>query len=295
MVNNKKRKCDIGYYMSIGIVVLFCTLILIVGFLVISSKAAELMNYRKVEIVGKNYNISDMVVPVKKVIDVVGKVNVDEEILQSLTTTDTDEEELIDAISDVPEYTEYTVEAGDSYWAIASQFYGDGSKYTIIMDDNESKPLHPGDVVKVYTSNIPVAAETPKKVVATINYATVTSNTTSSDGTKPDWTTYKDTTQHDTSNMTYVGNWKVTGYDPHCAHCCSKTDGITASGNQAVLGYSVGTNTLPLGTIVYVEGYGIFRVDDRGSGVTEVIDIACDTHDICYQMTGRANVYIVNQ
>ena len=295
MCNNNKKKCDMGYYITIGIVVIFCALILVVGFLVISSKAAALMEYRKF-VNDQKYDIVKAAMTVSEYIDFDNRVtSVDEETVKSILNTEKEESSDVsaDANTNVPEYVEYTVEYGDSYWAIASEFYGDGSKYTVVMNDNGSKPLHPGDVVRVYTSNEPVALTTPKKVVATTT--TTTSNTYSSDGTKPDWTTYKNTTQYDTSNMTYVGNWKVTGYDPHCAHCCSKTDGITASGNQAVLGYSVGTNTLPLGTIVYVEGYGIFRVDDRGSGVTEVIDIACDSHKICYQMTGRANVYIVNQ
>ena len=33
----------------------------------------------------------------------------------------------------------------------------------------------------------------------------------------------------------YIGTHKITGYDI-CVSCCGKTDGITASGEQAIVG-----------------------------------------------------------
>lgn len=191
---------------------------------------------------------------------------------------------------------EYTVQYGDSFWAISEKFYGDGNNYSYIMACNNMTKLYPGDTVLIYDPEVYEIDESVVDEVTTTVSATSyiePDPVESSDGTKPDWTTYKDSTVYDTTGMTYAGNFKITGYDPHCSHCCGKTDGITASGNQAILGYSVGSNSLPLGTKVYIEGYGIFRVDDMGGSSTNLIDIACDSHDICYHMTGRADVYII--
>ena len=46
----------------------------------------------------------------------------------------------------------YTVEAGDTLWAIAERFYGDGSKYQVIADASGiSNPdlIHPGQVLTI--------------------------------------------------------------------------------------------------------------------------------------------------
>ena len=222
-----------------------------------------------------------------------------------LTIEEVVEEELIEEVEEEPDYVVYHVQPGDSFWFLADQFYNDGSLYTKIMEDNNITALYPGDVVNIYDpinrhiedSIAMQDMDIPKKEEskpASVSYTAPAPVSGSSDGTRPDASTYKDPTKLDTSNMTYLGNWRITGYDPHCAHCCGKTNGITASGNQAVLGYSCGSNSLPLGTEIYIEGYGVYRVDDCGGSSTNLIDIACDSHDICYTMTGNANVYIIN-
>lgn len=46
----------------------------------------------------------------------------------------------------------YTVESGDTLWAIAERFYGDGSKYQVIADASGiSNPdlIHPGEVLTI--------------------------------------------------------------------------------------------------------------------------------------------------
>ena len=104
----------------------------------------------------------------------------------------------------------------------------------------------------------------------------------------------KDGSSLDKTGMTYMGNWRITGYDPHCDHCCGKHNGITASGRQAEFGVTCGINNLPLGTKIYIEGYGVYRVDDRGGMSKNHVDIACPSHDVCYQMTGYADVYVIS-
>jgi LysM domain len=51
-----------------------------------------------------------------------------------------------------PAATTYTVEPGDTLWAIAERFYGDGSKYQTIADaSGVSNPdlIHPGQVLTI--------------------------------------------------------------------------------------------------------------------------------------------------
>jgi nucleoid-associated protein YgaU len=51
-----------------------------------------------------------------------------------------------------PAVRTYTVEAGDTLWAISERFYGDGSKYQVIADASGiSNPdlIHPGQVLTI--------------------------------------------------------------------------------------------------------------------------------------------------
>lgn len=99
----------------------------------------------------------------------------------------------------------------------------------------------------------------------------------------------------DTSNYKYLGTYKITGYTPKCVHCCGNDKGITASGVEAIAGYTVATHkNLSFGTTLYIEGYGYYVVEDRGYLATNVIDIAAPTHDSCYNLTNNeVNVYVV--
>ena len=98
----------------------------------------------------------------------------------------------------------------------------------------------------------------------------------------------------DTSGFKYYGKMTITGYAPKCAHCCGGTDGITASGVEAITGYTVATGSkFKFGTTLYIEGYGFYVVEDRGVG-NKHIDIAADDHKTCYSLTkSGVDVYIV--
>ena len=91
----------------------------------------------------------------------------------------------------------------------------------------------------------------------------------------------------------YLGDYRITGYDPFCSHCCGKSDGITASGNPAEYYSTVAMNDVEFGTKIYIPNYGIFTVEDRGGSMVGV-DIACPGHDACYVVTNqRLPVYVV--
>jgi 3D (Asp-Asp-Asp) domain-containing protein len=91
----------------------------------------------------------------------------------------------------------------------------------------------------------------------------------------------------------YMGSYSITGYDA-CYSCCGKTDGITASGTKATAGRTVAMKGVPFGTKIYIDGIGERVVEDRGVGYGTV-DVYCDTHAECYAITGRYDVYMVNE
>lgn len=98
------------------------------------------------------------------------------------------------------------------------------------------------------------------------------------------------------SVMTYLGNWKVTGYDV-CVKCCGSTRGMTASGTTATVGRTCAApKSIPFGTVLYIEGIGYRTVEDRGGAIKgNKIDVLCEDHDACYAITGTYNVYIVEE
>lgn len=99
----------------------------------------------------------------------------------------------------------------------------------------------------------------------------------------------------DTSEYLYIGTYSITGYTPKCYHCCGNTKGITASGVDAIAGYTVAADkSIPFGITLYIEGYGYYVVEDRGNFGENVIDIAAPNHDSCYNLTNvGVNVYVV--
>lgn len=93
--------------------------------------------------------------------------------------------------------------------------------------------------------------------------------------------TTQDTTQASVTEtpegMTYLGTYSLTAYCA-CINCCGKTDAITASGTVATAGRTVACNSLPFGTVIEIEGYGTYVVEDRGGMGGNVIDIFFNDH-----------------
>jgi len=204
--------------------------------------------------------------------------------------------------TDTIEVRTYTVQPGDSLWAISSKMYGNGSFYPKIQNDNPSTKngIHPGDVLAINPLTLQEKVKKYNVLPMMIKDGDIENwpfmdKSTYNDLLPNGLPNYKNDTPVDTSKYTLLGNWRVTGFDPNCAHCCGKTNGKTASGRYAIDNYTCGTNNnLPYGTIIYVEGYGYYRIDDCGSGTDpNHVDIACESHAVCYTMTGRANVYLV--
>lgn len=98
---------------------------------------------------------------------------------------------------------------------------------------------------------------------------------------------------------TCLGSFSVSHYCP-CVQCCGKSDGVTASGRQAVPYYSVAVDpsVIPLGTVVWLDyGDGVLheaRADDTGGAVQgRKIDLCVGDHQTAQQYGIRtATVYV---
>lgn len=84
----------------------------------------------------------------------------------------------------------------------------------------------------------------------------------------------------------YLGNYELTAYE--------WTGNPCANGNYPTEGLTIASNTLPLGTRVYIEGIGERTVEDTGGMPGNVIDIYMGDPGTCVQF-GRQNaeVYIL--
>lgn len=101
----------------------------------------------------------------------------------------------------------------------------------------------------------------------------------------------------DEEELVYAGNFKLTFYCP-CTSCCGENaQGITASGTAAIEGRTVSADpsVLPIGTHIYIEGYGELVVEDTGSAIKgNVLDIYKTSHSDCLEAGVQyRDVYII--
>lgn len=162
----------------------------------------------------------------------------------------------------------HIVTSKDNLWNLAKNYYGDGNYFYLIMEANQ---LQSTIIIDGQELIIPNISNIDIKYESTVDTSTVVPVS---------------------GTMEYLANFKITGYDPWCKHCCSKTDGITASGVEAVVGRTVACNKIPMGTQIYIEGYGYYTVEDTGGMKGNVIDIACNSHSECYDITNKDGVAV---
>ena len=112
--------------------------------------------------------------------------------------------------------------------------------------------------------------------------------------------TEANTTEESTETLPF-GEFYITGYTPTCEHCCGKSDGITASGVEATVGETVAMHRIDMsilgieyGDRIYIEGIGERVVEDTGCR-QGVIDVACESHEDCYKVTGYAVVEVLEK
>lgn len=227
--------------------------------------------------------------------------------------------------SPTPTVITHIVMDNDSWWKLSKIYYGEHSYYEALARYNNQRsndPLHTGSKIKipsiddgVFKNIIEDIRIKNKKEVETYNQTmsgkTILAaeneetwyytrfNHPAVDITVPDYKgSMKNNTQKiDTTNFMYIGAYRITGYTPHCEHCCESSSGIGSAGTRITCGYSIAaTWDFPYGTTLYIEGYGFYVVEDRGNLEDETFDIACPTHEQCEEITKLGvNVYIVPQ
>lgn len=197
---------------------------------------------------------------------------------------------------------EYTVQAGDALWDIACNFYGDGYMYSYIKDLNglTTDVIHEGQILTIKTTLIDdekaQAYKESKEDIRKANEAKASQS--SSNTSSGNYTSAKNhLTSYEGRDLEYIGDFFITGYDPWCSHCCGKAqpNAITASGAVAQVGVTVAMNKkYSFGTQIYIEGYGVYTVQDRGVK-DGMVDIAAASHEACYELTGyNIPVYIIH-
>lgn len=86
--------------------------------------------------------------------------------------------------------------------------------------------------------------------------------------------------------MTYLGDYQLTAYEWTGSPC--------ANGNYPTEGYTIASNTLPIGTRVYIEGIGERTVEDTGGMSGNTIDIYMGDPGTCVQFGRQSGaVYII--
>ena len=98
------------------------------------------------------------------------------------------------------------------------------------------------------------------------------------------------------------GDWRhplhmrATAYDPGPRSCGRYADGRTANGMRATKGVvAVDTRVIPMGTRLYIPGYGFAIAADRGSAIKGLrIDLCFDTYAEAKRFgSRRVDVYIL--
>lgn len=111
------------------------------------------------------------------------------------------------------------------------------------------------------------------------------------------FSTAKSASEVITFNGRALGNYKLTFYCP-CEQCSGHWGGSTSSGARATEGRTIAVDPrkIPIGSRVFIEGYGDFIAEDVGGAIKgNRIDVFVNAHGRAQQLgVQHANVYIMN-
>ena len=99
--------------------------------------------------------------------------------------------------------------------------------------------------------------------------------------------------------FTNIGQFDLSFYCP-CEKCVGKKKIVrTASGTKPKANYTIAVDTriIPLGSILYIEGFGYFIAQDTGSAIKgNRIDVFVDSHQQALKLgRKKANVYLLKK
>lgn len=93
-----------------------------------------------------------------------------------------------------------------------------------------------------------------------------------------------------------LGSFRLSFYCP-CSICNGNSHAITKSGTRLTEGRTIAVDSsiIPLGSKVYIDGYGVFIAEDTGSAIRgNRIDICVGSHSQAYALgIDRADVYLL--
>lgn len=94
-----------------------------------------------------------------------------------------------------------------------------------------------------------------------------------------------------------LGNYRLSFYCP-CSVCNGRSDALTASGTTIAGGRTIAVDTryIPLGSKVYIDGWGVFIAEDTGGAIKgNKIDVAVPDHKMAYDIgIEYADAYLLN-
>lgn len=156
-------------------------------------------------------------------------------------------------------------------------------------DKKEYVRRFPLTVIEATTETETVKSETEtakEEIKETATETELETAVEASEEPSEDFTEEAEEVYNEDTNGSYLGYYELTAY--------THTGNKMANGEYPYVG-ACACNSLDLGTVIYIEGYGTYTVCDRGGMPGNVIDIFMDTYDECIEFGRReAEVYFVD-
>jgi len=99
--------------------------------------------------VARDFETREKAILIAGNIEGIAQVNADQLVTLEMINAETQEESV-----EMPEEIFYTIEKGDTLWAIASKYYNDGTKYKYIVEANlevikDADLIYPGQTIRI--------------------------------------------------------------------------------------------------------------------------------------------------
>lgn len=98
------------------------------------------------------------------------------------------------------------------------------------------------------------------------------------------------------NNFKKLGSYRLSFYCP-CATCNGRSDAKTKLGTKMAEGRTIAVDSsiIPLGSRVYIDGYGVFIAEDTGGAIKgNRIDVCVSNHSRAYELgIDYADVYLI--